>query len=51
VTEILPVNWAPPETVARRPGGSWTDADRERLAAVARRADPDGVLGAPRYGI
>ena len=47
-TGRLPVNWMSAESAAARPGAAWTRADRERLAGIAARVDPIGVLGADR---
>ncbi|MDL5157262.1 FAD-binding oxidoreductase [Actinomycetospora termitidis] len=47
----VPANYASPQTLAARPGACWSDADRERLAAVVARTDPDAVLGGRRLGL
>lgn len=49
-TGRTPINWVSPQTAEARPGRGWTDEDRRRLADVARRHDPSGVLGARRFG-
>jgi FAD/FMN-containing dehydrogenase len=45
------LNWVNPYAVAARPELAWGPAEIERIAAVRRRVDPDGVLGAARLGV
>jgi len=45
------LNWVNPYSVAARPELAWGPAEVERIDAVRRRVDPDGVLGAARMGV
>jgi hypothetical protein len=50
-TSCASANCLDPDRLEGHPELAWGDAERERLAAVSRRVDPDGVLGAARFGI
>jgi hypothetical protein len=50
-TGRVPANWAPPQTLGLRPDAVFGPGEAGRLAAVVRRVDPDGVLGADRFGV
>jgi FAD/FMN-containing dehydrogenase len=45
------LNWVNPYSVAARPELAWGSQEIERIDAVRRRVDPDGVLGAARLGV
>lgn len=45
------LNWVNPDILAARPELAFGPAERERIATVRRRVDPDGVLGAGRMGL
>jgi hypothetical protein len=50
-TGRVPANWAAPQTLGLRPDAVFGPREADRLAAVVRRVDPDGVLGADRFGV
>jgi FAD/FMN-containing dehydrogenase len=45
------LNWVNPYQAAARPELAWGPGERERIAAVRARVDPQGVLGAARLGV
>lgn len=50
-TGTVPINWASPQTLRACPAGGWAPEDRDRLAEVAHRCDPAGVLAGARHGL
>ncbi len=50
-TGRVPANWAAPQTLGLRSDAVFGPREAERLAAVVRRLDPAGALGADRFGV